>query len=133
MLAVAEFGTKRDSAGHKGAGTARDFLAARIEQHTISDVQALRAADHGAAREKLAVGNGPQEIKVEGRCEHEDIGDAGLHGEKGGVVESFEIHGAVNGARSVVEVFADQQINFGSAFGRNAEARLEPLVDGSGV
>ena len=122
-----------DGAGHEGAGAASDLLATGIEKDAVSNVESLGAADHAAVRDESAIGNGAEEVEIEGRGEDEEVGDDGLDGEEGGVVESFEVDGAVNGLRGVMEVVADGQLDFGAAFFGNGEARTEILVDGCGV
>lgn len=130
---VAELGAERSGTGHEGAAAAGDFLAAGVEENTIGNVKALGAADHVTASEKMAAGDRAKEIKLEGRSEDEEIGDAGLDGEESGVVESFEVDSTVNGLSRVMEVLADREFQFSATFLGDGEARTEVFVDGRGV
>lgn len=130
---VAELRAERSGTGHEGATAASDFFTAGVEEDAIGDVKALGTTDHVAAGKEMAAGDGAEEIKLEGRREDEEIGDAGLDGEERGVVEGFEVDSAVNGLGGVMEILADGKVQFGPALLGNSKARPKPFIDGRGV
>jgi hypothetical protein len=131
--AVAQVGAEADGTWHERSTPSRDFFASAVKQDAFGDVETLRAADDLAAGEKMAFGDGTQEIKLERRSYDEQILDEGLHCKKCCVVEGFEIHGSVNRTSSVIKVLADGHFNLGAPFFGDAELWLEPFVDGGAV
>lgn len=131
--AVAHAGGQHQRAGHEGAAAASYFFTTIIKQDSFGNIKALGAADDMAVGEEFSLADGAQKIQLEGGGENEGVSDEGLHGEKGGVIESFEINGAMNGAASMIKILADGEFKFGAAFFGDAKDGAKPFVDGRAV
>jgi hypothetical protein len=132
-LAITQLGAELDGAWHERPGSSRDFFVTAVEQDAFGDVETFRTADNLAASEEMALGDGPQKIKLERRSYDEQIFDERLHGKKCGVVQGFEVDGSVDCMSGVIKVLADGHFNLGAPFFGDAELWPKPLVDRGAV